>query len=124
MMIMKKVRQLILVNFLLLFSLNLLSAQTVFSVSDSSVFAGRIREANVYSKADCRKNMKDYKKEYRTTHTRPATFRLFLNRTFAPKLSVDLLVGKGIHLFTISHLNPIPTINVGARINAGIVITL
>ena len=44
--------------------------------------------------------------------------------TFTPNFSVDLLDGKGIHLFTTPKMGPIPTVNVGARINAGIKITI
>lgn len=46
------------------------------------------------------------------------------NETFSPNFSVDLLDGKGIHLFTTPKIGPIPTVNVGARINAGIKITI
>lgn len=44
--------------------------------------------------------------------------------TFTPKFSIDLLDGKGIHLFTTPKMGPIPTVNVGARINARIKITI
>jgi hypothetical protein len=48
----------------------------------------------------------------------------FFKHSFKPELSVDLLDGDGIHLFTISNLDFIPTIKVGARIKAGILITI
>lgn len=44
--------------------------------------------------------------------------------TFSPKFSVDLLDGKGIHLFSISNMGIIPNVNVGARITAGIKISI
>lgn len=44
--------------------------------------------------------------------------------TFTPKFSVDLLDGKGIHLFSISNMGIIPNVNVGARITAGIKISI
>ena len=44
--------------------------------------------------------------------------------TIAPKFSVDLLDGKGIHLFSISNMGIIPNVNVGARITAGIKISI
>lgn len=68
--------------------------------------------------------LRKLKKEIKKAQVRPAKFRMFMNKTFAPKLSVDLLDNKGIHLFTITDLDPIPTISVGARINAGLIITL
>lgn len=43
---------------------------------------------------------------------------------YIPNFSVDLLDGKGIHLFNVPEIGPIPSMNVGARINAGIKITL
>lgn len=45
-------------------------------------------------------------------------------RMFRPKFSVDLLNNKGIHLFTISDVDFLPTIKVGARVKAGISITI
>lgn len=54
---------------------------------------------------------------------KPAAFH-FLNRAFRPKVSVDLLEGSGIHLFTISDIGPLPTLNIGARFKAGIIITI
>jgi hypothetical protein len=48
----------------------------------------------------------------------------FFDRSLKPRFSVDLLDGTGIHLFTISNIDFIPTINVGARIKAGIIITI
>ncbi|MCW3101916.1 MAG: hypothetical protein JWO09_356 [Bacteroidetes bacterium] len=53
----------------------------------------------------------------------PAIFRL-LSHGLRPKASVDLLDGSGIPLFTISDLGTLPTLHVGARFNAGIVITI
>lgn len=103
-----------------MFTLKNMNAQTISSVSDSSIFSARVTEATIYSRADFRKN----KRAFKQSKPRPATFRLFMNRTFAPKLSVDLLDGKGIHLFSITEMGPIPTMNVGARINAGIKITI
>ena len=44
--------------------------------------------------------------------------------TFTPKFSIDLLDGSGIHLFTTPKMGPIPTVNVGARITAGIKISI
>ena len=44
--------------------------------------------------------------------------------TFSPKFSVDLLDGKGIHIFSISHMGLIPNMNIGARITAGIKISI
>lgn len=41
-----------------------------------------------------------------------------------PKFSVDLLDGAGIHLFTISNHDFIPSMRVGARIKAGFIITI
>lgn len=43
---------------------------------------------------------------------------------YFPSFSLDLLDGKGIHLFSISNLEPIPKINIGARITAGIKISI
>ena len=43
---------------------------------------------------------------------------------YTPKISLDLLDGSGIYLFTSPKMGPIPAINVGARINAGIKITI
>ncbi|CAN5334853.1 hypothetical protein BH10BAC1_BH10BAC1_11140 [soil metagenome] len=43
---------------------------------------------------------------------------------YSPKFSVDLLDGKGIHLFSISNIGIIPKMNVGARVTAGIKISL
>ena len=44
--------------------------------------------------------------------------------TFTPKFSIDLLDGKGIHLFSNSEMGPIPSMSVGARLYAGIKITI
>ena len=41
-----------------------------------------------------------------------------------PNFSFDLLDGSGIHLFSISKMGPIPSMNVGTRIKAGIKITI
>lgn len=43
---------------------------------------------------------------------------------YTPNLSVDLLDGKGIHLFSISNMGLIPKMNIGARITAGIKISI
>lgn len=43
---------------------------------------------------------------------------------YTPNFSLDLLDGSGIHLFSISKMGPIPSMNVGARIKAGITITI
>lgn len=43
---------------------------------------------------------------------------------YIPKFSFDLLDGKGIHLFSTSKMGPIPSMNIGARVNAGIKIML
>lgn len=43
---------------------------------------------------------------------------------YRPKFSFDLLDGKGIHLFSTSKMGPIPAMNIGARVNAGIKITI
>lgn len=43
---------------------------------------------------------------------------------YTPKFSLDLLDGSGIHLFSISKMGPIPSMNVGARIKAGISISI
>lgn len=48
----------------------------------------------------------------------------FLSMKLRPKVSVDLLDGSGIHLFTISDVGTLPALNVGARFRAGIVITI
>lgn len=54
------------------------------------------------------------RKEYKKSST---------NR-YTPNFSVDLLEGKGIHLFNISEMGPIPSMRIGARIKAGITITI
>jgi hypothetical protein len=41
-----------------------------------------------------------------------------------PEASVDLYDGKGIHLFSVSGISMLPPISVGARFNAGLIITL
>lgn len=46
------------------------------------------------------------------------------NKKYNPSFSVDVLNGKGIHLFTISNINSIPTIRVGVDVNIGLTITL
>lgn len=43
---------------------------------------------------------------------------------YTPKFSMDLLDGKGIHLFNIPEMGPMPSMNVGVRINAGIKIII
>lgn len=43
---------------------------------------------------------------------------------YTPNFSLDLLDGSGIHLFSVSKMGPIPSMNVGARIKAGITITI
>ena len=43
---------------------------------------------------------------------------------YTPNFSVDLLDGKGIHLFSVSKMGPIPSMIIGARIKAGITITI
>ncbi len=43
---------------------------------------------------------------------------------YTPNFSLDLLDGKGIHLFNISEMGPIPSMSIGARIKAGITITI
>lgn len=43
---------------------------------------------------------------------------------YTPKFSLDLLDGSGIRLFSISKMGPIPSMNVGARIKAGITIII
>lgn len=53
---------------------------------------------------------KEYKKSSRDRYT--------------PNFSLDLLDGSGIHLFSISKMGPIPSMNVGARIKAGITIII
>ncbi|MCW3070166.1 MAG: hypothetical protein JWO44_56 [Bacteroidetes bacterium] len=60
-----------------------------------------------------------FKKEKGST----AIFRL-LNYGFRPKASLDLLDNSGIHLFTISDIGTLPALHVGARFNAGIIITI
>lgn len=64
------------------------------------------------------------KKENKQTDFQTSLMKYFFNETFQPKLSVDLLDGSGIHLFTISDIDFIPTIKVGARIKAGFTITI
>lgn len=54
------------------------------------------------------------RKEYKKSST---------NR-YTPKFSLDLLDGSGIRLFSISKMGPIPSMNVGARIKAGITISI
>ena len=51
-------------------------------------------------------------------------FKSISNRTFSPQFSVDLLSNKGIHLFNTPQIESLPSINVGARIHAGIIINL
>lgn len=60
---------------------------------------------------------KGLRKEKRSTQAAP-------KRTFKPKLSADLLVGKGIYLFTIPDTDILPRMEIGARIKAGITITI
>lgn len=117
---MKKTEQFILSTLLLIFSFNYSSAQSDSKISSSGIFAGRMIGTEHLKRGEIRK----FNREFKNSHSVPAIFRFFSNRTFAPKLSVDLLDGKGIHLFSISEINALPAINVGARINAGIIITL
>ena len=51
-------------------------------------------------------------------------FKKSSKEVFTPNFSVDLLDGSGIHLFTTPKMGSIPTVNVGARINAGIKISI
>jgi hypothetical protein len=46
------------------------------------------------------------------------------NRKVAPKLSVELLDNKGIHLFSIMNNEFLPDMNVGAKFSAGIIICI
>jgi hypothetical protein len=64
------------------------------------------------------------KKERKTEDLQTSLLKHFFNTPFQPELSVDLLDGSGIHLFTISDIDLIPTIRVGARIKAGLKITI
>jgi hypothetical protein len=68
-------------------------------------------------------NVRKIKRDIRKAQTRPA-FHLLSKSIFSPKLSVALLDNKGIHLFTISNVSFMPTINVGAKIKIGFVITI
>lgn len=45
-------------------------------------------------------------------------------KKYNPTFSVDVLEGKGIHLFTISNISSIPTIRVGVDVNIGLTISL
>ncbi|OFY83147.1 MAG: hypothetical protein A3F72_09055 [Bacteroidetes bacterium RIFCSPLOWO2_12_FULL_35_15] len=45
-------------------------------------------------------------------------------KKYNPTFSVDVLDGKGIHLFTISNISSIPTIRVRVDINIGLTISL
>jgi hypothetical protein len=53
-----------------------------------------------------------------------SSLQLFQNRALRPKMSVDLLDGKGIHLITTYKMGPIPAFSLGARFNASIIITI
>lgn len=62
-------------------------------------------------------SLKNYliaRKEYKKTS----------NDKYTPNFSVDLLDGSGIHLFSVSKMGVIPAMNIGARIKAGITITI
>lgn len=43
---------------------------------------------------------------------------------YTPTFSLDILDGSGLHLFTTPNLGPIPSFKVGAKINAGIKISI
>lgn len=45
-------------------------------------------------------------------------------KKYNPYFSLDVLDGKGIHLFTISNISSIPTIKVGVDVNVGLIISL
>jgi hypothetical protein len=64
------------------------------------------------------------KKEHSATGHFNSLIKHFSNQLFKPEFSVDLLNDSGIRLFTISDVDFIPTIRVGARIKAGLTITL
>ncbi len=51
-------------------------------------------------------------------------FKKTSTERFTPKFSMSLLKENGIHLFSISKMGPLPSMNIGTRINAGIKITL
>ena len=112
---MKKAEQITLTISLFILSSNYANAQSS-NISNKSVFA--VQAAKVAACIELRKLKQELKR------STPATFGFFEGRTFAPKISLDLLDGKGIHLFTISEIQALPVINVGAHFNAGIIMTL
>ena len=127
---MKKAKHIIILISIVSF-FNNSKAQTISTVSDSSIFAPYIKEVKQTNHSATRLQERHPVLRHRIcqlkTHPSSAIcsfFKSITNKTFAPEVSVDLLSNKGIHLFTISNIPSIPTINVGARIHAGIIINL
>lgn len=93
---------------------NVLHAQSFHSKEKSGFFnKSGIKKARILNLCGKRNNK-----------VKSTDFQSFFAGSINPKLSIDLLDGSGIYLFTISNIDFIPTIKVGARIKAGIIITI
>ena len=119
---MKKAKQIIFTLLLIVSSFSHSKGQTS-TVPGTSVFTPYIKETKFFKRAELRKIRKEYR-QGRSDSKLISFIRSFTTGTFAPQVSVDLLDGKGIHRFTISHSDLLPAMNVGARFHAGIIITL
>jgi hypothetical protein len=53
-----------------------------------------------------------------------SSFSFFHGNMFRPKFSVDILDGSGIHIMNTPEIGPVPSMSVGARFKAGLVITI
>ncbi len=69
-------------------------------------------------------NMKGLKLILQKNESTLPSFHLFHSAIFHSKLSVNLLEGSGIHLFSVSDIDPLPSFSIGARFNAGLIITI
>jgi len=99
----------------------------IFLIADHSMAQTSLKGKYSFLKAGGSKKERSIelgKKERKTADRQASFLEHFFNKSFQPELSVDLLDGSGIHLFTISDVDFIPTIRVGARIKAGLRITI
>ena len=121
---MKKAKQIIFTLILIVSAFNTSKAQTISSVSDSSVFAPYVKQTKQINRFENRRIRKEYRQAKANSSAITFFFKSISKRTFAPQFSVDLLSNKGIHLFNTPQIESLPSINVGARIHAGIIINL